>query len=839
MSDKLSMENNKMIADISDRIWLTLNLFRGEISTEDYHFILFLLYKRKNSTINDIIGDGINFDDLFKIKYDNSNEFSFQKKKSPEQIIEDYYASIIKEIPVSKLQEIVSAINTIDNRFFEANFIELFDTLLYKYFNSLGRYSGESLLPKEISRFMINLANLKPNSSIYNPFAGPASLGVLAKKENIYVGQEINVKTRIIGMLRLLITNSFDTKNLLSSDSIDNWNPSNDKFDLIITSPPFVSRLPFGISGKWGTIRNFESFTIEKGLESLKQDGKLIIHVPDSFLFSSGQVANLRYHLIEEDLIESVISFPNGILHHTAIKTSILVINKDKKSKGFINFIIADEFVNNGANRTKTLQDLDFFNAISQDKDNAFFKKVSIEEVYSNSRVLNCNRYFITKIEGIKLGDILQPLTEQRNNLPEIGKLVKVRDLKDDKLDFYLDYDKVEEIALDRPDVRQIQESCFLFALPFKSLKPTYFDFNGYTIFKTNDIFSAKIKESKVDQVNIAYLINELQADYVQKQLDSYRLGSAIPFIRKSDLLEVVIKLPSIEEQKKKYYSLADEYIKSKVQESKIEFNERRIDIKDENSFLRHQIAGSLKNIRGAFKFVQKIIDEQVKNQFPAIDNLKADERLETTFSDYMNIIARDLVSINKAVNKAGDKIDLSDLNIESFDLLEFIKDYRDSLKIRANNLFTVELDLDESAIIEYGISAIYFSGDKDIIRKMLDNIIENAERHAFTNIIDNGNKIKIELIYDFEDSSVQIDISNTGKALPENISFDALVRKGSTSGENSGDGFGLWFVNEVMKIHRGNFNFTDETGPEGIRGEFVTIMKLTFQITTVNDENI
>lgn len=839
MSDKLSMENNKMITEISDRIWFTLNLFRGEISTEDYHFILFLLYKRKNSTINDIIGDGINFDDLFKIKYDDSNEFSFQKKKSPEQIIEDYYASIIKEIPFIKLKEIVSTINTIDERFFESNFIELFNSLLYKYYNTLGRYSGESLLPKEISRFMINLANLKPNSSIYNPFAGPASLGVLAKKETIYVGQEINIKNRIIGMLRLLITDSFDTKYLLSSDSITNWNPSNNKFDLIVASPPFGARLPFGISGKWGTIRNFENFTIEKGLESLKQDGKLIIHVPDSFLFSSGQVANLRYHLIEEDLIESVISFPNGILHHTAIKTSLIVINRAKKSKGFINFILADEFISSGVNRTKVLQDLDFFGAISQEKDNNFFKKISIEEVYSNSRVLNCNRYFLNKIEGVKLVDILEPLTGQRNNLPEIGKLVRFRDLKDDNLDFYLDYDKVEETALNRPDIRQIQESCFLFALSFKRLKPTYFDFKGNPIFVTNDILAVKIKPSKVDEVNIAYLINELQADYVKKQLDSYRLGTAMPIIRKSDLLEVVVKLPSIEEQKKKYYSLADEYIKSKVQESEIEYNEKRIDIEDENSFLRHQIAGSLKNIRGAFKFVQKIIEHQVKNQVPSLDSFKADERLDTTFSDYMNIIERDLASINKAVNKAGDKIDLLDLNIETFDLLEFIKHYKDILKIRANNLFTVELDIDESAIIEYGISAIYISGDKDIIRRMLDNIIENAEKHAFTNSIDNSNKIKIELIYNFEDSSIQLDILNTGKALPENISLDALVRKGSTSGENSGNGIGLWFVNEVMKIHKGKFGFTDETGPEGIKGEYVTSMELEFPIILANNENI
>ena len=58
------------------------------------------------------------------------------------------------------------------------------------------------------------------------------------------------------------------------------------------------------------------------------------------------------------------------------------------------------------------------------------------------------------------------------------------------------------------------------------------------------------MNESKVE---IAYLINELHTDYVQEQLESFRLGAlSMPFIRKDDLLEVVIKLPSLEEQRAK-----------------------------------------------------------------------------------------------------------------------------------------------------------------------------------------------------------------------------------------------------------------------------------------------
>jgi type I restriction enzyme M protein len=33
------------------------------------------------------------------------------------------------------------------------------------------------------------------------------------------------------------------------------------------------------------------------------------------------------------------------------------------------------------------------------------------------------------------------------------------------------------------------------------------------------------------------------------------------------------------------------------------------------------------------------------------------------------------------------------------------------------------------------------------------------------------------------------------------------------------------------MKLHKGSFTFTDETGPDGIEDEYVTTMELTFPI--------
>ena len=80
-------------------------------------------------------------------------------------------------------------------------------------------------------------------------------------------------------------------------------------------------------------------------------------------------------------------------------------------------------------------------------------------------------------------------------------------------------------------------------------LKPTLFELNGETIFKSRDIFSFKINETNVDK---AYLVNELHADYVLEQLEAVRLGWSNPTISLVDFLEIVIKLPTLNEQKAK-----------------------------------------------------------------------------------------------------------------------------------------------------------------------------------------------------------------------------------------------------------------------------------------------
>src|SRR5690606_32952362 len=119
--------------------------------------------------------------------------------------------------------------------------------------------------PKEISRLIIELANLENNAKVYNPFAGLASFSIYLKDDQEYHGQEINTSTWAIGQLRLRAHNKGYGFSYELGNSIENWNEFQ-KFDLIVATPPFKMRLQRSFYSNIvnDNYRDVESFIIDK-----------------------------------------------------------------------------------------------------------------------------------------------------------------------------------------------------------------------------------------------------------------------------------------------------------------------------------------------------------------------------------------------------------------------------------------------------------------------------------------------------------------------------------------------------------------------------------------------
>jgi type I restriction enzyme M protein len=709
----------------------------------------------------------------------------------------------------------------IDKELLSENFSGAIDDVIYRISQSQGRYAGEFIQPVELTRLMCSLANLRMNSKVFNPFAGLASFDVYLNNSNNFVGQELNKKTWAMGALRLMAYGKRVSSEYLCTDSILNWPKNAEKFDLIISNPPFGVRLGTQYKDVEQEFRTIEQFLIKNGVHSLTEKGKLIVLLPQGFLFRGMQEERLRKFLIEEDLIDTIISLPGGLLLNTGIPLTILVINKSKDLKGKVKFVDATNFVTNVDSRLKVLDDTKLMNFIQSDVlDNGVVRIVDKEQICSNDYNLSVARYFQVHIEGVKLGDIIKPFRGLRGNLPETGKLVRFRDLKDDNVDFLLDDEAIEETELNRRHIiHQINESCLLLGVRWKTLKPTFFEFKSIPIFKSQDIFSAKVDESRVDK---AYLVNELQSEYVQKQLDSYRLGATIPFIRQDDLLEVVIKLPSIEEQRAKVQGIYELANKIKTLQEERNALAHGMAVKDFNEFasLKHTLGRPRQNI---LDWSDNLLDFINNNQTGfEVMNKAFVEFYDVDIKSVLKEIKRDVNFITEVLEKGENGLVLSAYEKQVIPL----SDINSIINDLSNNGFIFKIKkllLKAENTKERGIFA-----NRTLFKTLLDNLLTNANKYAFDKK-EVVNEVAIELTE--VDDFLVIEIKNNGKPFPKNFDREKFIAKYSTADKSSGSGLGGYDIDRIAS----DFNNPDWELSLNEDPIYPVKFKFQFQIKLIN----
>jgi type I restriction enzyme M protein len=804
---------------VKSKIWMMFDILRSEnISSDDYHVVLFLLSAYKDNLVTiDIVNDNHHLKERLNERLRNSN-YEYYEQYAP--IIQSFEPSI-QRLSENGIRHLFSVLVEINKQVLTENFPDVFDSVLYRISQSQGRYAGEFIQPVELTRFMCGLADLKKDAKVFNPFAGLASFGVYLDQGQDYFGQELNQKTWALGALRLMAYERPGSSRYVCDDSILHWPKESEKFDLILSNPPFGMRLGHHYRDIEPNIRTIEQFLIEKGIQSLKQNGKLIALLPQGFLFRGMHEQRLREHLVEEDLIDTIISLPGGLLLHTGIPLIILVLDKNKKLPGRVKFVDAKNFVIAKGPREKVLNDYSLNSFIHSDKeDDNVVKTVYNKQIRDKDYNLSVARYFQKQIDGVKLGDILELVRGQRGNLPETGKLIRIRDLKDDKVDFTLDVSSVEETELRRPDIHLVSESCLLLAMRWRTLKPTLFEFKGEPIFRSQDILSFKVNEAIADK---AYLINELHADYVQEQLESYRLGASVmPFIRKDDLMEVVIKIPSIEEQRAKVqgiYELSDK-VKSLQEERNALVHGKTLKQFSEFASLKHTLGRPRQNI---LDWSDNLLDFLTKKK-------EGFEALNKAFTEFYDIdiisalkeIKRDVNFITDVLEKGENGLVLSEYEKQVIPLSE-INSIINELSNNGFNFKIKKLLLKGEKLKERGIYA-----NKTLLKTLLDNILTNANKYAFDKKA-TGNEVVIELTE--VDDSLSMEIRNNGKPFPKNFDREKFITKYSTAYSSNGSGLGGYDIHRIAS----DFNNPDWILSLNDDPFFLVKFKFQFPIKLIN----
>lgn len=771
---------------LKSKIWSMFDILRSErIASDDYQVLLFLLSAYK--------------DGLFNIEVLNENkilnERLIHKLHNSDSQLANQYSSILKSFEpiIMRLSDrgtrhIISLLSELNKDILKEHFPDVFDSVLYRIAQSQGRIGGEFIQPVELTRFICAIAELKPNSRVYNPFAGLASFGVYLDQGQDYFGQELNQKTWALGALRIMAYKRPGTSTYVCDDSILHWPSPSEKFDLIVANPPYGMRLGSHYRDIEPEFRTIEQFLLEKGVGSLNEDGKLIALLPQGILFRGLHEHRLREFLVDEDLIDTIISLPGGLLLNTGIPLIIMVLNKNKRNPGKVRFVDAKKFVEAKSPREKVLNDYGLNSFLHSNKnDSDVVRFISNKQIREFDYNLSVPRYFQKQIDGVKLGAIIEFVRGQRGNVPSIGKLIRIRDLKDDKVDFRLDETTVEEVELKRPDIHEITESCLLLAVRWKTLKPTFFEFKGVPIYRSQDVLSFKVNETIADK---AYLINELHADYVQEQLESYRLGASVmPFLRRDDLMEVIIKLPSLQEQKAKVqgiYELSDK-IKSLQIERNALAHGKSLKQFSEFASLKHTLGRPRQNILDWSDNLLHFLNEK-REGFEAL-NKAFIEFYDTDIISALKEIKRDVNFITDVLEKGENGFVLSEYETNTIPLSD-INSLINELSNNGFNFKIKKLPLKSEKLKDRGISA-----NRILFKTLLDNILTNANKYAFSKR-ESGNEVVVELTE--VDDILSMEVKNNGKPFPKNFDREKFITKYSTADSAAGTGLGGYDIHRI-----------------------------------------
>ena len=811
---------NRNTKKILNSIWKGLEHQRWSgLDSEFYYVFLFLLVLKKKGVIPEF---------SFKPSEELLQKVDEEVRKCmiPEldEIYQKEYKPRFEKMGFIILNGTLPMLRSIKVEELDEDFPEVFDEVLFRLFEAKGR--GQYLIPAKLGELMVSLAEVPENSVVYNPFAGAASFGVYLDESTTYVGQEIDQSIWALGVLRRIAHNQRNGY-LLQVDSLNEW-IEDTRFDLVISAPPFGKIEHFNDKLDL-SIKSCDEFLVKKGINNLSSDGKIVALIPNSFLFSAGAYKALREKLIEKDLIEKIISLPVGILENTGLRTSILIVNRNKKNKEKITLIDGESFQKSGLKKV-SLRYEDLHTLVTQEVEGEAKIIVNQEQVRNEDYNLEVKRYFLIEEEifsnqkVVPLNEILQEI--KKNDAAqdvEMKTMISIKHLQNDNLDYKLKPDQVEKNPDPLKNARIISESCLLIARVGRDHKPTYFEFKGESISVSNNIMAFRIVKETID---LDYLFNELHSSFFLKQLSVYQRGFAQVLITKSNFLKIKISLPSPQEQRDKMKGVKEAYIKSRLQE--VELQKELLGYKDEAfrefASIKHtfrQYLNALKsNVSGTRKFISK-------NEGKAI-------RLDTMYSVNLNrTLGEHLLSLEGTIDSMSRLIlekNLEKGEPEILDPKQLIEEAQNRFKNPEVFQFE-EVFVDHSVFAsEEGYLNPYIKIPKEGFFRIFANIVYNAVDHGFKNRA--GNIIRASVSFDEVHRLVLIEISNNGKPIPGNFTQQHLTTRGEKTTDSSGTGAGGADIKGILQKYNAQFELKKDN-----ESEFPVSYLMKFPLFTMIDK--
>lgn len=581
--------------------------------------VVIVLSGMKYLVINDIRFEELSWYKITQTKEIFKETLKELRKKMKLAIFDSVDLSIfLDKVEEVEFQKIITSLDSIDKN------VKVIDLVqLYRNMATLERESGEYITNDNVLEIGIRALNIEENSTIIDSFNGES--GVLTNIYSQFVkegknyssikffGQEIDKDSYEIGQFiaYLLINSNFEI-NLGNSIEEPAFLEKNTlkKFNYGISVVPFIIRDKSDYVDKYNRFRYFKDRSVnysnsswilaEHVISTLDEDGKAAILMPMGALFRSAKNdVTVKKALVNEDIIESIIKMPAGILNYTGVQTCWLIINKNKSAerKDKIQFVDLSEKAEVVGRRERVIKSkyidriLLELNEMKQ-SDISFI--VDIKEIEENQYNLDIFEHIKQKelLKGINVGGALRlsdvavirrGVQATKSKLDVLNKanykshyLIGLGNIIDGKIVL----DEEDKIAAENRwiDLYGVREGDILLTSKGSALKIAIVDKDIKNAILSSNLFLIRLNQSKYKPEVLKYYLESTKG---QDLLSTIMKGTVIKSISNKDLEEFIIPSIDMDEQEE----ISDIIINTRnryealISDAKREFKKRNEDI--------------------------------------------------------------------------------------------------------------------------------------------------------------------------------------------------------------------------------------------------------------------
>lgn len=392
--------------------WLDgiVNVLRAPLGTvECRNYILPLVFLK---SVSDVFGDG-RWD---SIKKQNGNLGEYLNnalreiaREHPE--LEEALSRVdFRVIDEYRLRKVIDMLNQRRLGFCDVEpdiMGRVYEFLLRETSGGSWRSLGEFYTPEEVADLLVRLLDPEPGMEVYDPCCGSGRLLIkcyLYFKEKYghadvpplhFYGQEASHTAYAIAKMNMII-HGIQNAHIRFGDTLQDpafkeEDGSLKKFDLVIANPPWnqkgyteefyrfdpYRRFEFGVppkeSADWGWLQHMYA--------SLKDNGRMAVVLDEGSVSRNGiREKEIRKRFVEDNLISAVILLPENLFYNTTAPGVIIVIDKDKKTKGEILMINASQFYQKEGRKNRLTQEgiekiVEVYREWKEEKSNVITKK--------------------------------------------------------------------------------------------------------------------------------------------------------------------------------------------------------------------------------------------------------------------------------------------------------------------------------------------------------------------------------------------------------------------------------------------------------------------------------